>query len=223
MSTVSPQTHNLSHSLLLMGAKREDATHFCKELLGPSHAAKIDSGNHPDIHYCIPEGKSEQHSMASIQKLIQEMGFPPFESPYKVFVIEEAEKMLPSSSNALLKSLEEPNADTYFLLLSNHPDLLLPTVLSRLQPLSYSRSEIAPFDLSPYFALAERREWDELLETVSELEKEDPQAVLHGFLAFQKNGQNLEELSQAILDAQKALDHNVRARTVYLHLFTGLR
>lgn len=223
MSTVSPQTHNLSQSLLFIGAKREDANLFCKQLLGPSHVAKIDSGNHPDIHYYVPEGKSGQHLMATIQKMIQETVLPPFEAPYKIFVIEEAEKMLPSSSNALLKTLEEPSPDTYFLLLSNHPDLLLPTILSRLQPLSFSREEIAPLDLRTYFSYAEKGEWDQLLDSISELEKEDPKAIFHGFLTYKKNSQNLEKLSQSILDAQKALDHNVRPRTVYLHLFLCLQ
>lgn len=223
MSIVSPQTHNLSHSLLFIGAKREDANAFCKQLLGPGHAQKIDSGNHPDIHYYVPEGKSGQHLMATIQKMIQETFLPPFESPYKVFIIEEAEKMLPSSSNALLKTLEEPNPDAYFLLLSHHPDLLLPTILSRLQPLSFSREEMAPLGLSPYFSYAEKGEWDLLLDSISELEKEDPKAVLHGFLAYKKDSQNLEKLTQAIADAQKALDHNVRPRTVFLNLFLCLR
>ncbi|NGX47189.1 MAG: DNA polymerase III subunit gamma/tau [Chlamydiae bacterium] len=219
MSIVSQQVlKNLSQSLLLIGAKKENALDLCKQILGPIHLAKIDSGNHPDLHFYVPEGKSHLHPMANIQKIVREMGFPPFEAERKIFIIEEAEKMLPSGSNALLKTLEEPSEDTYFLLLSDHPDQLLPTVLSRLQPISYSNEEIPPFDVRPYIALAQKGEWDKLLEALSNLDEEDPKTVLHGFLHAEKDPILFESLSKNILEAQKALDHNVKPRTVYLNL-----
>lgn len=217
MSIALPPTHKLSHSLLLIGATKEDAKIVCKQLLGSSHIPKIDSGNHPDLHFYVPEGKSGLHPMASIQKLIAEMAFPPFEASYKIFIIEDAEKMLPSSSNALLKTLEEPSEDTYLFLLSKHPDLLLPTILSRLQPLSFSRADPPFFDLTPFISLVENNQWDQVLDLLPELEEKDPQSVLHGFLIAGKNRE--KELSDAIAKAQKALDHNLKPRTIYLNLF----
>nr|NGX59377.1 DNA polymerase III subunit gamma/tau [Chlamydiota bacterium] len=148
MTTVLPQIPKVPQSLLLIGAKKKDGLDFCKQLLGPTHIAKIDSGNHPDLHHYIPEGKSGLHPMANMQRLIRETALPPFEAKRKIFLIEEAEKMLPSSSNALLKTLEEPPEGAYFLLLSDHPDLLLPTILSRLYPLSYQIQEIPPLDVT---------------------------------------------------------------------------
>ena len=52
----------------------------------------------------------------------------------KVAIIANAEKMGDSSRNALLKTLEEPPEDTYFILTSSSPDALLPTIRSRLRP-----------------------------------------------------------------------------------------
>lgn len=52
---------------------------------------------------------------------------------YKTYVIWMPEKMQPQCANALLKLLEEPFPDTIFLLVSNEPDKLLPTIFSRTQ------------------------------------------------------------------------------------------
>ncbi|NGX37470.1 MAG: DNA polymerase III subunit gamma/tau [Chlamydiae bacterium] len=221
MSTVLPQT--LKNPCLLIGASRSDALALAKELIG---SAKIDSGNHPDLHIYIPEGKSDLHPMANMQTLIREMALPPFESPCKVFLIEDAEKMLPSASNALLKTLEEPSPDTFFILLTNHPDRLLPTVRSRLHPISYTQIDPEAFDLSPYLSLAQNEKWDALLDALPNLEEENPTTLFKGFLTWvaeQKNPNLFQKASALIVTSQKALDHNVKLRTVLLNLFLEVR
>ncbi len=52
---------------------------------------------------------------------------------YKTYVIWMPEKMQPQCANALLKLLEEPFPDSFFVLVSNEPDNLLPTIFSRTQ------------------------------------------------------------------------------------------
>lgn len=51
----------------------------------------------------------------------------------KVFIIDEAELLATEAQNALLKTLEEPPAETYIVLVTSRPDRLLPTILSRCQ------------------------------------------------------------------------------------------
>ena len=85
----------------------------------------------PDIHTLVPEGKTQYHPVDAIREMIKEVGMPPFEAPCKVFIIEDAERMLPASSNALLKVLEEPPSDTYIILTSSDSSRILPTILSR--------------------------------------------------------------------------------------------
>ena len=68
-------------------------------LMGPQHAR-----NHPDLHIYLPEGKSATHPIENIRKLIDEVALPPYEAPVKVFIIHDAHQMLPTSSNALLKT-----------------------------------------------------------------------------------------------------------------------
>lgn len=100
-------------------------------LMGEKHAVKIEKKIHPDFHVYFPEGKNAQYSIATIRKIIEESHLPPFEAPCKVFLIHDAQDMPPVASNALLKTFEEPHADTYFILLSSQPHKLLPTILSR--------------------------------------------------------------------------------------------
>lgn len=56
---------------------------------------------------------------------------------YKTYIIWMPERMQPECANALLKLLEEPFPDTIFILVSNEPDKLLPTIFSRTQRFNF--------------------------------------------------------------------------------------
>lgn len=86
---------------------------------------------HPDLHILHPDRDSDQHPIATLRELIEETSLPPFQAPCKVFILHDAEKMLPASMNTLLKTLEEPPSDTQFILITSDPSSLLPTILSR--------------------------------------------------------------------------------------------
>ncbi len=64
--------------------------------------------------------------------------FPPHEGRARVFVMRRAEEMSTPAANALLKTLEEPNAKMHFILLTSQPDALLPTILSRVQRVRFA-------------------------------------------------------------------------------------
>lgn len=95
------------------------------------HKRKIESGNHPDIFYYRPEGKLGMHSIQTLRHLSEEVYLPPYEAEKKIFIIQEADRMLSYSANALLKTFEEPPSFSVIILLSSNPSALLPTVLSR--------------------------------------------------------------------------------------------
>ena len=57
--------------------------------------------------------------------------YGPHEGRARVFIVRRAEELSVPAANALLKTLEEPGKGTHFVLLTAHPDLLLPTILSR--------------------------------------------------------------------------------------------
>ncbi|MBS0616498.1 MAG: AAA family ATPase [Verrucomicrobia bacterium] len=132
--------------LLFQGPEGVGKGHFAKALA--NHLIRHPKKEHPDIHILYPEGKSHQHPIAAIRELINEATLPPFEAPCKVFILHDADKMLPTSSNALLKTLEEPPEKTYFFLLSSNPSRLPSTILSRCRKLPFFRlsdAEIIPF------------------------------------------------------------------------------
>ncbi len=104
---------------------------------------RISRRHHPDVHHIVPEGPLIP--VGTIREaVIPEASRSPFEGPFKVFIIEEADRMNDEAQNALLKTLEEPQPDTVFILLSEHEQELLDTIHSRcrvirLEPVSEER------------------------------------------------------------------------------------
>jgi DNA polymerase-3 subunit delta' len=73
------------------------------------------------------------------QEIIRKLSLKTYESEYKVMIIWLPEKMNDTCSNKLLKILEEPPAKTVFLLVSNAPDQIMTTILSRTQIVNIPR------------------------------------------------------------------------------------
>ncbi|MDE7222863.1 MAG: DNA polymerase III subunit [Acetatifactor sp.] len=96
--------------------------HACRQAL---------SGNQPDIIRLSHE-KPNTISVADIRSQINnDVAIKPYSSPYKIYIISEAEKMTQQAQNALLKTLEEPPGYAVILLLTANVNALLPTILSR--------------------------------------------------------------------------------------------
>jgi DNA polymerase-3 subunit delta' len=95
---------------------------------------RIDRRSHPDVHFIESAADKKMISVEQIRDIVSESTLRPYEGRTKVFLIDPADGLSVSGSNSLLKTLEEPTRDTNFLLLTRSPDLLLPTVRSRSQP-----------------------------------------------------------------------------------------
>lgn len=93
--------------------------------------------NHPDFFLLQPQGKKGQHSIDLLRQLAEESQQPPYAGKHRVFIIDQAEKMAAPSANALLKSFEEPAPSSVIILITNDPEALLPTVLSRCRQLRF--------------------------------------------------------------------------------------
>lgn len=105
------------------------------------------SQNHPDIRIWGVEEKSKDIKIDQIKELIKACSFPPVQSKRQIFIIEDADKMNITASNALLKTLEEPFSHTVVILEASILDNILPTIQSRCQiiPVSsiYETKEIS--------------------------------------------------------------------------------
>lgn len=87
--------------------------------------------NQPDIIYVLHE-KPNTISVDDIRsQLNNDIVIKPYSSRYKIYIIDEAEKMNIQAQNALLKTLEEPPSYAVILLLTTNADQFLPTILSR--------------------------------------------------------------------------------------------
>lgn len=81
-------------------------------------------------------------------EIIRKLSLKTFESDFKIMIIWLPEKMHHATSNKLLKMIEEPPEKTLFLLVSEEPDKILPTILSRCQLIkipSFSNEEVKSY------------------------------------------------------------------------------
>lgn len=110
---------------------------FSSDIPGFSARHPAHSYTHPDLVELKPAGKIGQHPIEAVRRFCEEVFIAPFEAQHKVFIVHDAERMLPTSANALLKTLEEPPAGVIIILLTESLQSLLPTIRSRLQTLYF--------------------------------------------------------------------------------------
>jgi DNA polymerase-3 subunit delta' len=94
------------------------------------------------------ESKTPTISAEESRKIVSTLSLMPFEAESKILLIWLPEYLNVTSANALLKALEEPPANTLFFLVSQEPEKMLITILSRLQRIrirAFQDEEIAHF------------------------------------------------------------------------------
>lgn len=138
------QAGKVSHAYIFHGeegmGKKMLATAFAKTLqcMGGSilpcnkcrSCMQCDSANQPDIIWVTHEKLSI--SVDDIRDQVNgDIQIKPYDSPYKIYIIDSADKLTESAQNALLKTIEEPPEYAVVLLLVNNLSVILPTILSR--------------------------------------------------------------------------------------------
>ena len=88
-------------------------------------------------YHRIEVPKGNEIRINSIRDLRRDASLSAFAAGWKVFIILEAERMNDEASNALLKTLEEPTPKTVLILTTSKRERLLPTILSRCQPVKF--------------------------------------------------------------------------------------
>lgn len=139
------ENNRVSHAYILNGergsGKKMLANLFAMTLLcetgdnepcGKCHSCKqAESGNHPDIIRVTHE-KPNSISVDDIRTQVNNtVDIKPYQGPYKVYIIPQADMMTPQAQNAILKTIEEPPSYAVFLLLTENAVTLLPTINSR--------------------------------------------------------------------------------------------
>lgn len=102
-----------------------------------SSCKKAMNRNHPDIIYVSHEKPNSIGIEDIREQLIADVDIKPYTGPYKVYIVDEAEKLTVQAQNALLKTIEEPPAYAVIMLLVNNGATLLPTIASRCVTLNF--------------------------------------------------------------------------------------
>jgi DNA polymerase-3 subunit delta' len=92
----------------------------------------IDNHSHPDVQVIEPEGVYLK--IGQIRELQRQVALSPVEGQWKIYILREMECATTEAANALLKTLEEPPSHALLLLTASEAEALLPTIVSRCQP-----------------------------------------------------------------------------------------
>ncbi|WP_273888463.1 ATP-binding protein [Rubrobacter naiadicus] len=129
------QSGDVSHAYLFYGprgvGKRTVARRFAAALVAgddPVARERVLRGHHPDVVEVVPEGAFT--TIGQVRHVIRGASSRPFEGLRRVFLL-RADTLNLQAANALLKTLEEPDGEAVFVLISTSRDEVLPTVVSR--------------------------------------------------------------------------------------------
>lgn len=150
----------LGHAYLIIGDPRGNAGELAESILQMlyceqatnrpcgrcNNCRRVARRIHPDIVRVEPIKKSRGILVEQIEEVIGNIFQTTFEGGWKAVVFADAERMNNEAANKLLKTLEEPPPRSIFLLLTDQPEALLPTIISRCQRVALSDCLTDPKD-----------------------------------------------------------------------------
>lgn len=185
--------------------KIEAAFYFAAKIAGKSSDAafleRIMSKNHPDVVVIEPEveekkGKTREKdiSVDQVREMQERLKFFAYELGHKFCIIKKAGRLTTEAANSLLKFLEEPQSHTYFILLVNNLDSLLPTIISRSAILRFAQMELP--------------KWQE--ENRQALRQIFVQEIFERFEYAEKKAKNKNELIEILEDWENLTGESLR-------------
>src|SRR3989338_6630902 len=126
----------IPHALLFYGQdsgeKMSAALEFVKLVNGPEAL----EGVRPDLVVIEPL-EDKEIKIAQIRELHAKLALKSYSAPFKIAIINQAHYLNQEAQSAFLKLLEEPKGRTIFILITEYPGMLLPTILSRVERLIF--------------------------------------------------------------------------------------
>jgi hypothetical protein len=119
----------LAHAYVLMGQPETVYAGLVRPWL--TDLLQNDPEVHPDVRHLRPQGKRREIPVVAMRQLIGDLSQTAMLGGHKIGVIHGADRLNTSAANAFLRTLEEPGRRTLFLLLTERPQNLLPTITSR--------------------------------------------------------------------------------------------
>ena len=172
----------------------DDAAKPCGMCMACMQAA---SHNHPDIIYITHE-KSRIGVDDIRNTLIDDIAIKPFSAPFKVYIMDETERMTEQAQNALLKTLEEPPAYAVIILITTNTGAFLQTILSRCITLQFKP---LPSKLITDYLMTHEK----LPDYFAKLCASFSGGSLGQALKFSKNSE-FEQIKNEVLDLMRSID-----------------
>jgi|SRR6185437_1325607 len=141
----SHKAHRLAHAFLIHGVagsgKEELARRLAALVLHCPEEMLNSFPPHPDFHRVQPVSKSRRIVIGQVRLLEGTLRKRSATGMAKVAIIQEADRFALNAANAFLKTLEEPPAETFLILLTATPSTVLPAILSRCIRIPLHRKE----------------------------------------------------------------------------------
>jgi DNA polymerase-3 subunit delta' len=145
----------LPHALLFTGdaggGKKALARYTARLLLCESgdacgvcrHCRRIEAGTHPDVICPERTGKTLIYSINTLRDICTDAVILPNDCDAKIYVFLDCEHIESPAQNAILKLLEEPPDNVYFIFTALSKSVFLPTILSRVTAIAVSGESVA--------------------------------------------------------------------------------
>lgn len=197
---------------------------------------KVESGNHPDVKLLGNDPKARSIKIQEARDMIGAAALKPYEGKWKVFIFLEADRLTADAQNALLKTLEEPPANTLFVFLIENKSNLLETIQSRsfdirLKPLDFSSNSAAGFISGLW-----QENWEDILDAYQSQSREELKSSFDNLMSnlreeirnSESTGRGipvpkLVEAVSVICETKDAVDGNVNQKLALSRLSVQLR
>lgn len=174
--------------------------------------ARVSALQHPDLLWVRPLDESRQIRIEQVRELASELALTSHQGGYKVGVLTPADSLNRFAANALLKTLEEPPAQTLLVLVATQPSRLPPTILSRCQRvrvLPPTRAEAVAWLKA---TCGEQADWNVVLDALGEAPmlaaESDPRVVVEVAADVRRT---LDEALAGTIDAVATAERWVRS------------
>ena len=195
---------NIPHALLFTGPEELGKKTIALELI--SFIFKDNLLNHPDFRLIEP--KTGQIKIAQIRELNWKLSLKPIKAPLFGAVIDKAHSMTLEAQNCFLKTLEEPKTKSLLILITEHSNYLLPTIISRCENLKFYPVKNEEINLY----LEQRKVPKENIKEIIEFSLGRPGKAVH----FLKNPEKLEERKKKIEKLKKISNSPFSFRFKYI-------
>ena len=202
----SAELDKLPHAFLFSGPEKLGKKTLALEFVKWLFKEDIAKREHPDFIFVSPIKKEIQ--IFQIRDCIWRLSLKPSVALFKVAIIDQAHCMNQEAQNCFLKTLEEPKGKTILILITEYPELLFPTILSRVQKIRFYPPNSA--EIKDY--LKKKGFGDKELAEILKLSLGKPGEVMD----FISDPQKLISRRKAISDLVKILNSDLSFRFQYV-------